>query len=75
MPTLLAMHIKQTHNAITQPNLLKEHVFPSHGQTEENKARKPNNGSYAICLPQAQHRHTAHSLAVTAKHDRKHCGE
>lgn len=38
---------------------------PSHGKTEINKARKPNNGSYAICLPQAQHKHKAHSLAVT----------
>lgn len=37
------MHIKQTHKINTQPNLLKEHVFPTHSQTEENKARKPNN--------------------------------
>jgi len=28
------MHIKQTHKSTAQPNLLKEHVSPSHGLTE-----------------------------------------
>ena len=28
------MHIKQTHISTAQPNLLKEHVFPTHGETE-----------------------------------------
>jgi len=31
------MHIKQTHKPNTQPNLLKEHVSPTHGRTEEIK--------------------------------------
>ena len=28
------MHIKQTHITAAQPNLLKEHVFPTHGLTK-----------------------------------------
>ncbi|PVX50113.1 hypothetical protein C7377_1763 [Balneicella halophila] len=28
------MHIKQTHISTAQPNLLKEHVFPTHEETE-----------------------------------------
>ena len=27
------MHIKQTHISNVRPNLLKEHVFPAHGET------------------------------------------
>lgn len=32
-PALRAMHIKQTHKSITRPNLLKEHVSPTHKLT------------------------------------------
>jgi hypothetical protein len=32
-----AMHIKQTHMPTAQPNLLKEHVFPTHGLTAKIK--------------------------------------
>jgi hypothetical protein len=38
-----AMHIKQTHISNARPNLLKEHVFPTHRVTDrikhENTAR------------------------------------
>ena len=31
------MHIKQTHLSALQPNLLKEHVSPTHGLTDKIK--------------------------------------
>lgn len=31
------MHIKQTHISTAQPNLLKEHVFSTHGLTDRKK--------------------------------------
>ena len=34
---LRAMHIKQTHISTAYPNLLKEHVSPTHGLTEKIK--------------------------------------
>lgn len=39
------MHIKQTHNAVTRPNLLKEHAnaFPTQEKNVDDEARKPNN--------------------------------
>jgi len=61
------MHIAKSLKMPThRQKLVKEYGCPTHGQTVENKARKPNNGSYAICLPQAQHKHKAYSRAVVA---------
>ena len=39
-----AMHIKQTHIPITLPNLLKEHVSPTHGVTEGIKHENTTHG-------------------------------
>lgn len=36
------MHIKQTHIATTQPNLLNEHVYQTHGLKRNNKQRNAN---------------------------------
>jgi len=38
------MHIKQTHKAVTRPNLLKEHVLQTHGLTEIINNETPTRG-------------------------------
>jgi hypothetical protein len=38
------MHIKQTHISFTQPNLLKEHVFQTHGLTVIKNNETPTHG-------------------------------
>ena len=38
------MHIKQTHISTARPNLLKEHVSPTHGLTERIKHENTTHG-------------------------------